>query len=515
MRIEDGLGICYASPSPKELWQGTGMDQQAVYTPRKIERFGERVMWMAQHLPFRREFTKGIDNRRDIYRALEKISVPIKEESTFYKYLKAETAVPYTVLQGLITLFPNMALEVLISERYETFLESVTTITEAVERWKRASVLVASERETFEHLAKDYYREVDADPDFPLVTGPGWLPEAAVRLSENDPMTPIDKAIPDVQGLPLLEDFGTYDFIKQLMMAEPWRLTNDLTFRVKDIQPQNGSVAFAYSPGTYFNYINTCEVLGAELADAWSSDRALSPETLPLRGDPRRIFDFRWRSAFPGVNCLLFLKNFAKPDQTGRGTPHRFAMHSRGQATLEAQNTEHVVPAGGHQPTSAGMDSDIEQLIWRTAVREFVEELFDKEEAQAIRDLGQEFLEADQVRPFVNHIFRKDGVAALFFLGVGFDPLTTKPEILVAIVIDWARVMKDPRTWDVVLDRDQRSKGLKILGNYEGKIRYCELTEENLEQEAVHSFRGHPVLPAGKACLLRAKKFFPELMASV
>jgi hypothetical protein len=295
------------------------------------------------------------------------------------------------------------------------------------------------------------------------------------------------------------------------MLTGDRRLTNGPTFRLSSINPSDDAPGLTFSPDHYYNYINTCEALAAELADAWKRGSNIGPSDLSLRGESNRIFDLRWRSAFPGVNCLLVLKDYFDgnhSDETLRAQD-KFLMRKRGQSTLEAQNTWHVVPAGGHQPVSEDFESDIEQLIWWTAVREFIEELFDKEEAAELRERGQDFLSLPEVRPFIKQIFRKPKVAKVFYLGMGFDPVTTKPEILVCIVINWRAI--SAVDWRAVTN--QPFKGLRIVGNCEGKIHWREFTRERLLAEAKRPHEKGSVLPAGAACLLRVAE--PEVFSVI
>ncbi|WP_428546942.1 hypothetical protein [Profundibacter sp.] len=373
---------------------------------------------------------------------------------------------------------------------------------------------MANQRDELAKAAKNYHAEADASPDFPLITGAGWLPTHPIELTESDPVPQLEFDIPDVEGIPLEGLTGGYVNIKQQMLSGNKRLSNGPTFRLSSINPLDDAPIFTFSPGHYYNYINTCEALAAELADAWKNGSNIGPGDLPLRGNPRRIFDLRWRSAFPGVNCLLVLKDYFNDylsDETLRARDV-FLMHQRGQSTLEAQNTWHVVPAGGHQPVSEDFESDVEQSIWWTAVREFIEELFDKEEAAGFRKIGQDFLSLPEVRPFVKQIFRKPGVAKVFYLGTGYDPVTTKPEILVCIVVNWRAVSS--AHWREVTG--QSFKGLKIVGNYEGEIKFREFTRERLLTEAVRPHEKESVLPAGAACLLRAADpdIFPLIAAA-
>ncbi|RME95762.1 MAG: hypothetical protein D6773_18065, partial [Alphaproteobacteria bacterium] len=216
------------------------------------------------------------------------------------------------------------------------------------------------------------------------------------------------------------------------------------------------------------------------------------------------------RSAFPGVNCLLLVKNFE--GHKSRNPSNKFAIHERTENTIEAQNTLHVFPAGGHQPQSQDYRNRKEHSIWRTAVREFLEELFDKEELARIHNGSEDFFEHPEVKPYIDAIFRFPRCAAVYFLGMGFDPLTTKPEILVSIVVDWERVAfapDNPRLGHQSFEKDMEK-------NFEGgEVHFEEATSDNLKKEAIEGRNGKPALPAGAACMLLASRpgFLEHMLA--
>lgn len=474
------------------------------YQPKTIEKLRSRIEWMLEHLPHNEDVTiTKPRSTSDVYRAIGEIrGFRLVKEPTWRKYLEGSVAAPLDIIAGLLILYPNMPADTLVIEAFEDFEKSVAGISSAVTRWTAATRVVADNRRELAILGKRYHADVDASPDFPLITERGWLPSGPIELFESDPVERLEFSIPDADNLQLEGLPGRYVSIKQQMLTGGRQLINGPTFRLNSIKGDQDSVRFVFSPGHYYNYINTCEVLAAELADAWTPDVTSLEGELPIRGHPARIFDLQWRSAFPGINCLLVLKNFFQGvnSDENRRTKDVFLMHQRGQATLEAQNTWHVVPAGSHQPVSEDFESDIEQSVWRTAVREFIEELFDKEEATALRRTGSDFLSLPEVHPFVSNIFRRPNVARVFYLGCGFDPVTTKPEILMCIVVNWRMVMAFD--WRDVTDKP--FDGLKISENYEGHIQYRAFSRERLKAEANRPHDKGSVLPAGAACLLRA-----------
>jgi hypothetical protein len=433
-------------------------------TTYRTEQLGERIAWMIKHLEHDHLCLGDPNNPlsapmtvADVNRALHQLRPgKIVEEAQWQRYLAGTAPASLAVMQGLQKLYPSMPFEVLTTHDFDDFETATVKITEARKRWEDATKHVAVHRDDLAKLAKQYYRSVDdsrdyrpvADgPVFPLITQPGWLLEEPVLLSENDPVPDLEWHVEDKQGFALEGWPGPYWLIKKSIMIKlgKAKLTNGPTFRISEVKADGKQIELRYSRGHYFNYVDTCEALGAELADfvIHHPDTVPSPDQLPLRGKPDRIFDFRTRSAFPGVNCLLILKNYFEGtwSDEGKRTRDEFLIHFRPGSTLEAQNVWHVVPAGGHQPVTNSFESEEDQSIWRSAVREFVEEVFNKEEAAKYRESGVSFLDHKDVKPVVDAVFRQNGVAKAYLMGMGLDPVTTKPELLVAIVVDWKKFM--------------------------------------------------------------------------
>lgn len=486
---------------------------------QRIPDLGKRLEWLAQNTIFERKYVPNgkLDKISEIEYAICSImklsQTTLPDTKTFYNYFHGKTPAAPSLLSAICTLFPCVSLDWLVCGTQEEFELRGVYFKAEMDRWKKATMEVAKNRALFEHMAMTYHRPPEDTSDFPLVTRPGWLLDPPVELTKRADHPPLCLEVPDVTGPKLFHGHGDYASVKRSGVAK-W--FNGLTFRVLDIKAEGGSLAFTFGKGDYEDYVNTCEYRGAELADAHLRGRPIEESELPHRGKPEAIFDFAQRSAFPGVNCVVFLKGYE--DDTVQPRANYFAMHLRGKDVLEAQNTNHVVPAGGHQPGATTYGPDNEQDIWQTAVREFVEELFNKKEVAEIKR-GGNILAHQQVQRAVDAIFLS-GRAKVFLLGVGLDPLTTKPEILVAIVVDWWAVVKDRRLERYVTERsedDGRDKfiPLKIKENYEGVVRFPPLSRESLEREAAFPHDKKPVLPAGAACLRRAAMHYEFLIKQV
>lgn len=192
------------------------------------------------------------------------------------------------------------------------------------------------------------------------------------------------------------------------------------------------------------------------------------------------------------------LRNHSEGDAGRRS--NKFYFHHRDEKTLEAQNTLHVVPAGGHQPCEEAFGNDLDVSLWRTAVREFCEELFDKQDVIKAKRDRIDFLERKEVLAQIK-AFIHSNAAQFYLLGIGLDPLTTKPEVLVAIVVDWPKA------------RMAGGKGdLAMPGNYEGKAIPKDLSRKALKEILEHPHPNKPWLPAGRACIELALQHYDLLM---
>jgi hypothetical protein len=409
-----------------------------------------------------------------------------------------------------------MTREVLAEPSFATFSQYASPIGEARTRWAKAAEFMTKNRGPLAALGKRYHRSVDDEPDFPLVTKRGWLLKEPALISAHSPL-PTRNDYARSAAPYRLEGLNTeYLSIKHRVSAGNRRPTNGDAYRVLAIDSDGNDLKFTFGPMGYHDYINSCEALGAELSDLFISRKLINREdledseipVLPHRGKPSDVYDFNRRSAGAGINCILLLKNYFTGSYSKRlEMKRKFVLHNRGTKTLEAQNTVHVVPAGGHQPMVKDFGDDKELSIWRTAIREFCEELFNKEDAAKVQSHGEEFLELPEIRPLVEAFFGPKGAAKVYLLGVGLDPVTTKPEILVAIVVDWLSASNQYLAHSNALS-------LKVEANYEGEVSFIDLTRDNLLREALRPRQGATVLPAGAACMLMAARHYDFLMGA-
>jgi hypothetical protein len=418
--------------------------------------------------------------------------------------------VPDVYIEALIKIFPELPRELLTTPEYASFEAGAADIRKATERWKNAATYFAKNRAPLAKLGKRYYRGVDeTEEDFPLIARRVWILDAPMLLEENAPLPTFTREFRPARITRLGGLACDYTHIKGSLSPAVRQPFDGDAYRLLDARNEDGKLAFMLGDATYFDYVNSCEAIGTEMADfaltnaeaerLLADPAAAFSQTLPLRGFPSEVFDLQRRCSVIGVNCLTMMKSYFAGTNSDerRRLVNKFPLHTRDESTLEAQNTTHVVPAGTHQPMSEDFGDMRDASIWRTAVREFCEELFNREEVARMCRHGEDLLEHARVKPLVNALFRS-GAGKLHLMGFGLDPVTTKPEFLVAIVVDWR---------EAAIKAD-----LKLEENYEGRVRLHDLSKVALQERAARPDNTKPLLPAAKACLLQAVRHYDVLM---
>jgi hypothetical protein len=347
-----------------------------------------------------------------------------------------------------------------------------------------------------------YYKTLVADGEyrlFPVIILPGWIPTKPLLLTRESEkelikfhtnelsMVPLDNVS---QPAPLLLPGLNEPFheLKQRMNPEA-RIFNDICYRLIGITTNNNLI-LNFSHGTYFGYMDTCDVLGYEFA-RWLLDnetRCAVPAIgdLPMRGIPERILDFTNRSAAASVDTILIILDY----EQGR---HVFYIHTRSKKVTEAVGVFHVVPAGSFQPYAVGDAWHPRDFsIVRNVLREFGEEVIGKEEYQTLKTNAVDFESDEEMAPFVEAI--RQSKAHIHFLGVGVTPINMRPVIFTSLVF-----RANPRI---------RKAIKKFNGNYEG-------TYNVLPLDDLPKFGEKPYLAASAAaCVKLAAKNLKFLISA-
>lgn len=337
-------------------------------------------------------------------------------------------------------------------------------------------------------VAKHFHRAVDETPDFPLIAKQAWLPQemtSLVRIDEH--LRFLGRSQQDVEPfeLPLFGGRTCAEWSRD--MNREMKLGPGFSYRLISVDTEVPSLAFCGSD--YLSYYNTCEALAFELAE-WcvrhsGRQHEVSPIDLPRRGVPERIFDFSTRNCVVGQNTLLIFFDGPNGDV--------FFLHDRTSTSIaEAQNTLHVVPAGTFQPDSyAGAqprDFSLRRAIWR----ELAEELLGQAEVESFAMNGEDFMTGAKLRPFIEA--ERNDQLKIFFLGLGLDPVTTKPEILLCIAVN-ARAVGIRSYEETFTDNWE---GAHFTAPWSSKV----LADFSTDQR---------MLPAGAACLTMAIRHFDKL----
>lgn len=345
-----------------------------------------------------------------------------------------------------------------------------------------------------------------AEPDIHLLTRPGWIPERPVPLRAlrltllpAPPTDVLDSARRKVASF-WPHDAGarmkTYsEAIGQLDRPGMW--FNGPSYRLLDVRrppvvDSRTYLEFAFCRAHYFDAIDTAEPLAYEIARRHLRNRRQVCNG-PYRrwlGDP---FDFSRRCALPGVNTLTL--RLGKRDVT-------FFLHIREVGLVASMNTTHVVPAGEFQPHSDVLTTSVEDFdIWRTMMREYAEEFGLADEVSGNTGTVIDFSEQFPFKQFSNA--RRANRVKPYFLGLGLEPITWKPELCTVCV--W-----DGNTFDRIFSRmlTENQEGRLIVGSHKRGI---DFNEDNVMMYAHDAGTD----PAGRVCLLLAWRWRTHLVPAL
>jgi hypothetical protein len=329
---------------------------------------------------------------------------------------------------------------------------------------------------------------------FSLLTKHGWILDHPIPLDnvhceydplESDPARWQATRLEASKILPKLPGKEPLTYSRALIELDGRKLRDGFSYHLRNVNVSEDEVELVFGEGSYCKYIDTGEVLAYEAGRAWlPRTKSLGP--LSLRKKMGSPFDFGNRMTSCGVVTLTLRRS-----STGTG----FYLHKRHpKATEVGYGQLHAVPAGEFQPSGISLDAiRTDFSLWRNIVREYAEEFLGVPEAigreQAL-DFGQwpyrELIEA-----------ANDGAIRCYFLGLGLDPLTWKPEILTVCVFEsdvFDFIFRDAllklRAPD---DHDETTEGTILCG--------AAATGIPFDQEHVDRYLGGDMRDAGKACL--------------
>ena len=362
-------------------------------------------------------------------------------------------------------------------------------------------------------LALTNQESFQSGDDIPLLAKPGWIPSRPLLLSEvvlrlREPRQEEERLLTEARlslqrYWPLdkngqrLEKYSRaileYDKVTRMEDRPSYRLLDVLSDKSS---PTDRELIFARS--SYFDGIDLTESLAYETSLRVRRNRK-APMGGPYRSWTSDPFRLDKRVALPGINTLTIRLSGAGPN---------FFMHRRGFNARVSMGVYHVAPAGEFQPhidDPTVWASDLNLL--HNIIREYAEEFLGVAEAGGD---GGVAIDYDRDPPYSDfcRAFRQ-GKMKVFYLGVGIDPLSWKPEILTVCVFDGPAFDKIFR--GMVTDKIDEGTGGFILagkkrGGSGGTGRSYEGLPFNLANTALFTDPA-TTLPAGAACIILAARW--------
>lgn len=413
--------------------------------------------------------------------------------SEWRRYLRNGEKVPADLADGLCKMYVGLSPQILMAPMDEYWTFVVAHQTGPLE-FKAALNYYDVHRAELTALIRPYYLDYTANPELPLITRPRWIPERPIpiglpgqELAFGYEFFAEQLTFPNVSGLN-----ATLHEVRRSMNTSA-KMRNDDTYRPLEIEVNDRGLRLTCGPGRYFEYHDSCEILGLELSRWALANPGRRPNSdgsdLPLRGPAENIFDLRNRSAVVGVSTLLLALDYEGSDWYFR--------HERGHEVAVNPDAWSVVPSGTFQPIKPNLESHNEDFIIRsTILRELAEELLGRDELQwADDERALDFKKTPLLRDFVGLL--DSGLARIYFLGIGFDPVSTVPEVLTTLIFRADDL--PPGTMS------------KFKNNFEGRYKKTKLSAAELRQFA-HRQNVHS---ASVACARLTALHFDQLISEV
>jgi hypothetical protein len=342
-----------------------------------------------------------------------------------------------------------------------------------------------------------YHAAMRHEQKIPLLSLPGWVQSSPTPLGEIEltllRRQPNKEALleairrtakywPRTEAGARLQKYS--DAITAYDRPSLWQ--NRRSYRLLEVNPNTGPIeqppSLIFSLDYYFDLIDTSEVLGFEAASRLARGRSLnwSRSYRAWLADP---FALSRRCVVPGINVLTVR-------QSSKGA-HFFLHDRRADNVALSMNAIHVTPAIEFQPSgelTASYQLDLD--MWHTISTGYLREFLGITESG-----GTHGVAADPAYAVLEDA-RASGSVTSWFLGIGLDPLTWKPEILVACIF-----------YEEAFDTIFASM---VQRNLQGPLLHSRIGSPSVSglpfsREAVSMYANDPgTLPAGRACLALA-----------
>jgi TIR domain-containing protein len=278
-------------------------------------------------------------------------------------------------------------------------------------------------------------------------------PIAVVPSSAGSPDDILGEVVRDERTFPVSTPY--LEFLEAEAARREKHLWNGRTFSLRSVNWGPTGPRVSCSVNRYYDAINTCDVLEAELRDALlDASRANKRSsfmqlyaTLPLRhavhdgatgvAALESAWSCRRTSAAIAVSTLLVVNT---------GPAYRYYVRRRSTSVAVHADLYHVVPSFMFQPTARLTDEHREFSVTHNVLREFAEEVFSKHSrvgTESSVDPYDHFYSMPQVRS--TRALLNNGGAELKVTGLALNLLNLRPEILTVLVIhnsDWFEAHK-------------------------------------------------------------------------
>jgi hypothetical protein len=412
-----------------------------------------------------------------------------------WERIKKSNMLPNDLLRGLCHMYLGLRTEALLAETFDEFIALIRPRWDGYEAFKPAIEFYEKSRWELQLQMREYYHSRNADKDLALVTAPGWIPDQPILMAGKEVVEPqfrleagdtrASVVIPTIPGLeePLHEARRALNPDSEMYDGE--------TYRPLDVHVGPDGLRLTCGRGRYFDYHDTCEILGIELAGWMLANRGLSAlregANLPWRKRVDDIFNLRNRHAVLGVSTLLIALHGRKQG--------RFFWHQRDHTVAVNPDVRSVVPSGTFQPFTANFGlypGDFN--ITATVLREFAEELLGEDDLEkpGMRAVPIEE-KVQRLQPFMKQM--EDGHLKIHFLGIGIDPVTTVPEVMTVMTFR----------------EDLLQRPVKFKDNFEGTHGDTVLSREALELFSDPPL-GENFHSASSACARLAARHYDRLV---
>lgn len=397
-----------------------------------------------------------------------------------------------------------MAIAALITSIVAALAASVSSYVTLAAKERAASVRTF--RETREYLKQNrgqlveqtlvYHAAVRHEQKIPLLSLPGWIQSSPTPLREieftlirREPSRDalLKAARQTVKYWPRSEAGARLQKFSDAITAydKPSLWQNKRSYRLLEVNPGTGPVeqpiSLTFSLGYYFDLIDTSEVLGFETASRLARGQSLNwaKSYRAWLADP---FALDKRCVVPGINVLTVR-------QSSKGA-HFFLHDRRADNVALSANAIHVTPAIEFQPADLTPNYRLDQDIWRTIYTGYLREFLGITESGSADSVS-----ADPAYAALEDA-RGSGAITTWFLGIGLDPLTWKPEVLLACIF------QEEAFDDIFASMVHRNPQGPLLHSRIGAPSVSGLP---FSREAVSKYADDPgTLPAGRACLALA-----------